>query len=296
MQRTRNLSVLVVAALGATLAAQQPSQQPTPTFRSGVDLVQVDVVVLDDHGRHVRGLTRADFTLLDRRKPQAIAAFEEVTHEHLPDAARPKLPPTVRRDVSSNTTAQADRLIVMVVDDLHIYRERTARAQQIARDVLEKLTAQSSMAVLFTSGDRSTQVTEDRAILEAAVDTLKGRQSVRRPHPAIDKQTGDRIDPGDSMEVALGKVQATQDAKTQDFFDNLTQYKTLQDAARMLGGNDLRRKAFVLLSEGIGKDLSGIFGAMAPPGEAPQGGAEYAAGGGIEALTKIPVNDYHAFA
>ena len=31
------------------------------------------------------------------------------------------------------------------------------------------------------------------------------------------------------------------------------------------GANDRRRKAFVLISEGIGKDLSGIFGAMAPP-------------------------------
>ena len=58
----------------------------------------------------------------------------------------------------------------------------------------------------------------------------------------------------------------------------MTQYKTLQDAARMLGAGDARRKAFVLLSEGIGKDLSGLFGAMAPPGEAPQGGAAYAAG------------------
>ena len=57
-----------------------------------------------------------------------------------------------------------------------------------------------------------------------------------------------------------------QETKVQQFFDNLTQYKTLQDAARMLGAGDARRKAFVLLSEGIGKDLSGIFGAMAPAG------------------------------
>ena len=51
----------------------------------------------------------------------------------------------------------------------------------------------------------------------------------------------------------------------------MTQYKTLQDAARMLGGGDARRKAFVLLSEGIGKDLSGLFGAMAPPGDVAAG-------------------------
>src|SRR4030095_13181 len=54
------------------------------------------------------------------------------------------------------------------------------------------------------------------------------------------------------------------------FFDNLTQYKTLQDAARLLGGGDARRKAFILVSEGIGKDLSGIFGAMSPVGQIPE--------------------------
>jgi hypothetical protein len=37
----------------------------------------------------------------------------------------------------------------------------------------------------------------------------------------------------------------------------------------MLGAGDARRKAFVLLSEGIGKDLSGIFGAMSPDGDIP---------------------------
>src|SRR5262245_31534920 len=103
---TRVLSALVVAAVGTTVAAQQPArpQQPTPTFKSAIDLVQVDVVVLDENGRHVHGLKASDFTLLDRRKPQAVAAFDEVNHEGLAEASGPTLPPTVRRDVASNTT------------------------------------------------------------------------------------------------------------------------------------------------------------------------------------------------
>jgi hypothetical protein len=125
------------------------------------------------------------------------------------------------------------------------------------------------MAVLFTSQDHSTQVTADRSRLRAAVESLKGRQSWRRPNQAVDKQKGDRLDPEDSMDVALGKVQQSQDTKVQEFFDNLTQYKTLQDTAKMLGVGDARRKAFVLVSEGIGKDLSSIFGAMAPDGDIP---------------------------
>jgi VWFA-related protein len=293
MQWTRALSALVVACLGAAVAAAQQTQQPKPTFRTAVDLVQVDVVVLDGDGRHVRNLKASDFTLLDRRKPQEIAAFDEVAHERAADAP-PPLPPTVKLDVADNRTAQADRLIVMVVDDLHIVSNRTDKTKAIARDVLDKLAPQSSMAVLFTSGYHSTQVTEDRALLASAIETMKGRQSWRRPHPAIDRQTGTNISPEMSAEQQQAIISANQSVSLQDFFDNMTQYKTLEDAARMLGGNDLRRKAFVLVSEGIGKDLSGLFGTMAPPGDAPQGGAAYAAGGGLGTLTEIAPQGYHA--
>src|SRR6185436_6512087 len=142
-----------------------------------------------------------------------------------------------------NQTAQADRLVVMVVDDLHIYKERTDRTKEIARKVLADLGPRSSMAVLFTSGDHSTQVTSDQEILRDAVESAKGRQGWRRPHPAIDKQRGDHIDAEMSAEGQLAIVQKTQDAKLGQFFDNMTQYKLLQDAARMLGSGDARRKA-----------------------------------------------------
>lgn len=272
---------LAAFVLAVTFLPQQPA---LPTFRARIDLVQVDVVVVDGNGDPVRGLKASDFTMLDRKKPQAIATFEEIAHRHADTTAPLELPATVRLDVSSNQTAQSGRLVVMVIDDLHIYKERTDRAKEIARKVLLDLGAQSSMAVLFTSQEHSTQVTTDQSRLRASVETLKGRQSSRRPHPAVDKQRGDRIDPGDSMEVALGKIQQSQDTKVQDFFDNMTQYKTLQDAAKMLGAGDARRKAFVLLSEGIGKDLSGIFGAMAPEGDIPQ------------ASRDPPPSRYHDFA
>jgi VWFA-related protein len=283
-------------ALAALLAAAIVAQGPQPpTFRARADLVQVDVVVVDAKGDPVRGLRAADFTLFDRKKPQEIANFDEVSHARPVAAAGAAAPPRiVAQDVSSNQTVQAHRLIVMVIDDLHIYKERTARAREIAARVLDDLGHQSSMAVLFTSGEHSTQVVQDRARLAAAVDTLRGRQSWRRPTPAVDRQRSGRIDPEMSAEQQLAIVQTAQDTKLQNFADNMAQYKTLQDAARLLGGGDARRKAFVLISEGIGKDLSGLFGAMAPAGSAPQGGAEYATSGSVPMAT--PDTPYHDFA
>src|SRR4051812_32637902 len=212
---------LTLAVVGvATLAAHAQTRQ-APTFRTKIDLVQVDVVVVDADGVPVRGLNQADFAVLDRGKPQAIAAFQEVARHHEGEAPAPLR--SIRRDVSMNQGAQADRLVVMVLDDLHIYKERTDRAKEIARKIVTELGGQSSMAVLFTSGDHSTQVTQDPAAITAAVETLKGRQSWRRPHHGSDQMHGARIDPEDSIDTTLSKIQSNQDAGVQDFVDNMRQ-------------------------------------------------------------------------
>ena len=281
---------LVLVTLAATLLQAQQAQPPT--FRSRTDLVEVDVVVVDRDGNPVTGLKAADFVVRDRGKSQSVATFDEVSRGGRPEGP-PRIPLMSRKDVSDNQSAQSDRLVVMVVDDLHIYKERTGRAKEIARKVLADLGAESSMAVLFTSGERSTQVTDDQVVLSAAVETLRGRQSVRRPTPADDRQTGERIDPEALNPIDI--VNRNQAKRPQDFFDNLTQYKLLQDAARMLGSSDRRRKAFVLISEGIGKELSGLFGAMAPAGQPPVGGEGYA-GGNVESLNVLQPNTYHDFA
>jgi VWFA-related protein len=155
----------------------------------------------------------------------------------------------------------------MVVDDLHIYKGRTDRARSIARDIITTLGTQASMAVLFTSRTRNTQVTEDRAELLAAIEAMQGRQSVRRPHQARDDQKAPPGDPEMDPLARLDAIGQAQQVNMQDFFDNMAQYKTLEDAARILGADDARRKAFVLLSEGIGKDLTGLFDATLTPCE-----------------------------
>jgi hypothetical protein len=100
-----------VAVLGvfaaSVLAAQQTDQAQTPqvVFRSSADLVRVGVVAVDKQGNAVKGLTVADFTLFDRKKPQPIVAFTEESHD---PGARPSgptapvFPPTLKMDVATN--------------------------------------------------------------------------------------------------------------------------------------------------------------------------------------------------
>ena len=65
MKKTVSLLSCWLAVLVYAAAAQQvPPVQP-PTFRTGVDAVQLDVSVLDKDRRPVRRLTAADFTVLE---------------------------------------------------------------------------------------------------------------------------------------------------------------------------------------------------------------------------------------
>ena len=252
-----------VVATAVTLSAQSAQ---TPTFRTRTELVQVDVVVVDADGNHVRGLRPDDFELFDRDKAQKIAAFDEVSHER--DEAEVDLrtaPDGWRLDVASNDGLQASRLVVLVVDDLHIYRRRNERVKALAREIVTSLGPDSTMAVLFTSGKNSTQITADRSRLLAAIETTSGNKPWPRPHAAVDGGGGSFPDgpslnrDGSPIERRRSNRGAGLSTELQEFFDNMHQFKTLQDAAKMLGAGETRRKAFVMISEGIGKDMTGMF-------------------------------------
>ena len=91
------------------------TQQKPPVFRARIDLMQLDVTVLDKKGVPVRGLTQADFTLLEDDKPQSIQAFTAVD---VPErtVTGPAWEKRVTPDVTSNQIDNS-RIFVLVLDD-----------------------------------------------------------------------------------------------------------------------------------------------------------------------------------
>jgi VWFA-related protein len=251
-------AVVLAIAIIATVTVAAKQAQP-PTFRTRTELVQVDVIVVDAHGNHVRGLRTEDFELFDRDKVQKIAAFDEVSHVRDGAAVDFSTAPNGwRLDVASNDGLQASRLVVLVIDDLHIYRRRTDRVRELAREIITTLGPDATMALLFTSGKHSTQVTTDRSRLLTALETFSGRKAVPRPHAAVDTQrvrTHPDAGPGQPLTSGGGQLSTS----LQEFFENMYLFKTLQDASRMIGAGETRRKAFVMISEGVGMDMTGLF-------------------------------------
>ncbi len=85
MNNFRAIALLVAGlplVVSATAVAQEKqektdAQSATSVFKSRSDLVLLPVVVSDKRGKHVPGLTRENFELLENGKPQKIAIFEE---------------------------------------------------------------------------------------------------------------------------------------------------------------------------------------------------------------------------
>jgi VWFA-related protein len=243
--------MLLALSLGWAAPEGRDFTQAGQTFRADVDLVEVDVGVRDEEGNPVNGLRLEDFTLLDRGKPVAVTAFEEIAR----DSARLTLspfPPTTRIDVAANSAPAASRLVVLVLDDLHTYRGRTEVVKEIARNVVEKLGPHSSMALLFTSGNDGVEVTGDRSLLLAVVERFAGRKPVPKPYLGCDPK---------AVYIEPGQI-APMGCDLQETFANLQSYKSLHDAARLLAAGRERRKAFVFVSEGVAKDLHGLFDVM----------------------------------
>ncbi len=105
------LVALMVAGPGARELLAQATQ--APVFRSGVEVMEVDVTVVDAKGMPVRDLRIPDFTVTIDGQPRRVISAEFIS-ENTTFSAEPAGP----RDpyVSNNTDRRPGRLIMIVID------------------------------------------------------------------------------------------------------------------------------------------------------------------------------------
>ncbi len=72
---SRLISVLLLVVAGICLGGVIASGQEPPTFRGGINLVSLNVVVRDSHGRAIRDLSGADFEVFDQGRAVRLADF-----------------------------------------------------------------------------------------------------------------------------------------------------------------------------------------------------------------------------
>ena len=182
----------VLLCLGGSRPSSSESSQDQQRFRSGIDLVTVDVVVLGRDGEPVQGLARGDFTVLEDGRAQEIREFQSV---ELPAAGPSSFVPrplsldpiaTVPRpsslDAVSTNSAVAGRLagraFVIVYDDINLTRQQGAEARRAIRTFLEAgVTSEDAVSLVTTSGGGlfHARTAGDRERLLALLDGVEGK-------------------------------------------------------------------------------------------------------------------------
>lgn len=198
------LALSVVSVPLGTEAATRDEPVSRPTFAAEAELVFVDVVALDEHGRPVTGLTQADFTLREDGRPQELTRFEALELRAAPGTTQPAVAVTAR--VSSNTrAAAAGRSFVVVFDDVHVSSLTLERAREaLASFVRDTLRDGDRVTLVPSSGAAwwSARLPEGRASLLRYLTHLRAL----RPHDASPAHISDyealRIAHGDQGELA----------------------------------------------------------------------------------------------
>ncbi|MGH9702594.1 MAG: hypothetical protein ACRD4K_04400, partial [Candidatus Acidiferrales bacterium] len=109
--------VLLALASAGHVRAQQapPPNVPSATLRVTSRLVMVDAVVTDKDGNPVKGLTAADFSVSENKKPQKIStfAFQQFNSTSIRSAPGP-LPPNVTTNRSEYVTPPGPPTVLLL--------------------------------------------------------------------------------------------------------------------------------------------------------------------------------------
>lgn len=246
MLRFTALAILVTLGVSAFAQGQRP------VFKSTVDLVTLDVTVLDDQRRPIRGLGPADFTVLENGKPQQVVIFSAVD---IPDAEPPKTPwlRDVAPDVRSNEDIRERRMFLIIVDDAMVEADTFALKQlkDQTTNIINRLGPSDLAAVVFTMDNRkSTDFTSDRARLLKTVETP----------------------PMGFRGMANGSGGAGTDQSKTDAWYQQASVDVVRRAVETLASVPDRHRSVIYISSGIPLDLGPIAGPEALGLDSDSGG------------------------
>ena len=141
-----------------------------PTFRSGVELVTIDVVATDRSGKPVHALKASDFELFEDGKSQPIRTFQFIDASIVPTEAI--LPPGI---VSNNV--EPGGIFALVLDEIGYYVDEVQDVRRVAQRFLDgALQPHDHVAVVRSGADSGFTLTSDRTLALEAIMSASGRR------------------------------------------------------------------------------------------------------------------------
>ena len=283
MDSTQNMKRPTIRVYGWTLAALlclvAPASTQQPTFKTSVNVVDVDVTVKDAQGNFVTGLTADDFEVSEDGKPQTIQTFSYIelpiqTRTSFGFGGRP-----VAADVRTNRDVESGRVYIIVLDDLNVAPLRTAIVRRRARDFIEQHFGPRDLAaVVVTSGrkDAAQEFTNDPALLLRAVDNFFGQRLQPAEMERLDNYYQNQLlaglndtvnrdnDPQQSTTVLnpITRNQSFDPSNLERGQRAVGVLNTIESLSEFLEGVRGRRKALLWFSEGVDYPMADVFGSQ----------------------------------
>ena len=169
--RRQLLASVGLVAIASTAAVLAQTSQQRPTFRSGVDLIEIDVSVIDGEGRPVIDLEPQEFTVSIEGDARRVvqAQFVSLRPTRVP-------PPPESREVfyTSNIAQPRGRLIVIAVDEESILFGEGRHVMRAAGAFVAKLTPLDRVALMAVPTGRYIDFTSDHDRIRRELDSMAG--------------------------------------------------------------------------------------------------------------------------
>jgi VWFA-related protein len=176
----RLLIVLLCLAGAASSHAQAPpsaaAQDPIqgPTFRTGIDLIAVDVAVVDSRGRPVEDLRAPEFEVKIDGEIRRVVSAELVKVDV--EEARKQAADTSETFYTSNLTPPNARLVVLAVDQSNIHPAAIKPILAAASRFLDRLSPLDQVAfITYPEPGPRVNFTNDRLKIRLALERLVGQ-------------------------------------------------------------------------------------------------------------------------
>jgi len=264
--RSKTVTAFLVLIAAASLAAstfatasadkQSSSQKPQQpaTFRTGTNLVLVDIYPMKD-GRIIQNLEKSDFEILEDGKPQRVENFQFIKVEgRTPEAE--KRDPNTQEEGNELAADPKNRVFVVFLDQLGVSVEGAFRSRKPLVDMLNRVMAPNDLFGAMSQDMPPQDLVLGRKLLTTEDMLAKNwpwgeRESIiNRPEEealricTTDPKTGKPlrvIDEGIEREM----FQALRERRREDAV--LTQ---LEDLVDYLGGIRETRTALMVFTEG----------------------------------------------
>jgi VWFA-related protein len=172
------------------LSASSAGGQDPPRFRSSVEVMSVDVMVVDSQGRPITDLRPGDFRVRVDDEDRRVISAEWVPLGTAADAGAAPAP----RGFSSNARGSAGRLFLLVVDQPNIRFGGTASLRSAVNTFIDRLHPSDRVAVVGIGlGSVSTSFSASRERAKEAVARLAGQRQIvhnEQYHLAISEAMG----------------------------------------------------------------------------------------------------------